>query len=122
MLLKDKVLLVTGASAGIGRAVAIEAARQGADVAINYFDPTDEAAKSAVKEIEALGRRAIAIKGDVAAPDCRARLYRRGGGRAGQGGCVRLQCRHMPVPCLSSTCRAKPSSAPSRSTCTAPIS
>ena len=41
MLLKDKVLLITGASAGIGRAVAIEAARQGADVAINYFDATD---------------------------------------------------------------------------------
>jgi L-rhamnose 1-dehydrogenase len=69
MLLKDKVLLVTGASAGIGRAVAIEAARQGADVAINYFDPTDDAAKSAVAEIEALGRRAIAVKGDVADPD-----------------------------------------------------
>jgi L-rhamnose 1-dehydrogenase len=69
MLLKDKVLLVTGASAGIGRAVAIEAARQGADVAINYFDPTDEAALRAVAEIEALGRRALAVKGDVADPD-----------------------------------------------------
>lgn len=66
MLLKDKVLLITGASAGIGRAVAIEAARQGADVAINYFDATDAAAKDTVAAIEAAGRRGIAVKGDVA--------------------------------------------------------
>lgn len=66
MLLKDKVLLVTGASAGIGRAVAIEAARQGADVAINYFDATDTAADETVAAITATGRRAIAVKGDVA--------------------------------------------------------
>ena len=54
MLLKDKVLLVTGASAGIGRAVAIEAARQGADVAINYFDATDAAANDTVSAIIAM--------------------------------------------------------------------
>jgi L-rhamnose 1-dehydrogenase len=69
MLLKGKVLLVTGASAGIGRAVAIEAARQGADVAINYFDPTDAAATDTLSAIAATGRRAIAIKGDVAASE-----------------------------------------------------
>lgn len=68
-MLKDKVLLVTGASAGIGRAVAIEAARQGADVAINYFDATDAAAHGTVSAITALGRRAIAVKGDVAAAE-----------------------------------------------------
>lgn len=68
-MLKDKVLLVTGASAGIGRAVAIEAARQGADVAINYFDATDTAANDTLSAITALGRRAIAVKGDVAAAD-----------------------------------------------------
>jgi L-rhamnose 1-dehydrogenase len=69
MLLKDKVLLVTGASAGIGRAVAIEAARQGADVAINYFDPTETGAHDTVSAITATGRRAIAVKGDVAQPE-----------------------------------------------------
>ena len=69
MLLKDKVLLVTGASAGIGRAVAIEAARQGADVAINYFDPTDAAATDTLSAIAATGRRGIAVKGDVAAAE-----------------------------------------------------
>lgn len=66
MLLKDKVLLITGASAGIGRAVAIEAARQGADVAINYFDADDMAATETVAAIAATGRRGLAVKGDVA--------------------------------------------------------
>ena len=69
MLLKDKVALVTGASAGIGRAIAIEAARQGARVAINHFDSDDNAASKVVAEIKALGRDAIALRADVALPD-----------------------------------------------------
>lgn len=65
MLLEGKTMFVTGGSAGIGRAVAIGAARHGADVAINYLgDPAG--ATTAVAEIEALGRRAVAIPGDVA--------------------------------------------------------
>jgi L-rhamnose 1-dehydrogenase len=67
-LLEGKTLLVTGGSAGIGRATAIEAARQGANVAINYIGD-DSIAQSCVQQIEALGRQAIAIKGDVAEPD-----------------------------------------------------
>ncbi|KQN90760.1 short-chain dehydrogenase [Sphingomonas sp. Leaf67] len=65
MLLEGKNVLVTGASAGIGRAAAIGAARHGADVAIN-FAGNDAAAQEVIREIEALGRRALAIKGDVA--------------------------------------------------------
>lgn len=68
MLLENKVVLVTGASRGIGRATAIEAARQGADVALNTYRD-DAAATEVVGEIEALGRRAIAIDGDVAQPE-----------------------------------------------------
>lgn len=65
MLLEGKAVLITGASAGIGRAAAIGAARHGADVAINYIgDPAG--ADAALAEIEALGRKAIAIEGDVA--------------------------------------------------------
>lgn len=67
-LLKGKTVLVTGASAGIGRAAAIGAARHGADVAIN-FSRDVVGAQSAVAEIEALGRRGLAIKGDVSDPD-----------------------------------------------------
>src|SRR3546814_11575735 len=66
-LLEKKVVLVTGASAGIGRAVAIGCARHGADVAINFGRDTAGAA-AAVAAIEALGRKAVAIQGDVAEP------------------------------------------------------
>jgi L-rhamnose 1-dehydrogenase len=68
MLLENKVVLITGASRGIGRATAIEAARQGADVALNTFRD-ETAAAEVVAEIEALGRRAIAVNGDVAQPE-----------------------------------------------------
>lgn len=64
-LLENRVVLVTGASTGIGRAAAIGAAQQGADVVLNYAS-SDAKAQSAVAEIEALGCRALAIKGDVA--------------------------------------------------------
>jgi len=66
-LLEGKTVLVTGASAGIGRAAAIGAARHGADVAINYLDD-ESAARSCVSEIEAAGGRGVAIQGDVADP------------------------------------------------------
>ncbi|MCH8686192.1 SDR family NAD(P)-dependent oxidoreductase [Pedomonas mirosovicensis] len=67
-LLEGKTVLITGASGGIGRAAAIGAAQHGADVAINYAG-NDAGAESAVAEIEALGQRAIAVKGDVAEPE-----------------------------------------------------
>jgi len=66
-LLDGKTLLVTGGSAGIGRATAIAAARHGADVAINYVGD-DAPAASCVAAIEAQRRRGLAVKGDVADP------------------------------------------------------
>lgn len=68
MLLENKVVLITGASRGIGRATAIEAARQGADVALNTYKD-DAVAAEVVAEVEALGRRAIVVDADVALPD-----------------------------------------------------
>ena len=67
-LLEGKTVLITGASTGIGRATAIEAARHGADVGINFLGSSAEA-QSCVAEIEALGRRAFQAEGDVADPD-----------------------------------------------------
>jgi NAD(P)-dependent dehydrogenase (short-subunit alcohol dehydrogenase family) len=56
--------LVTGAAKRIGRAIALDLAAAGWDLAVHYHKSADEAA-SAVREIEALGRRAVAIKADL---------------------------------------------------------
>ena len=65
MRLKDKVALVTGASRGIGRAIALALAREGADVALNCSTSVG-AAEEVAQEVKGLGRRAIVIKVDVA--------------------------------------------------------
>src|SRR5574340_232463 len=64
MQFKDKIVLVTGSGRGIGRAIALDFARQGADVAINFFRNRPPAEQT-LKEIEAMGRRALLIKADV---------------------------------------------------------
>jgi glucose 1-dehydrogenase len=63
--LDGKAALVTGASAGIGRAAALALARAGADVAINYLT-YPESAEELAGEIRACGRRALLCPGDVA--------------------------------------------------------
>lgn len=64
MRLKDEVALVTGGSRSIGREIALGFAREGAEVAVNYVQDRD-AAQRTVREIEALGRRALAVKADT---------------------------------------------------------
>ena len=68
MLLKDKVVLITGGSRGIGAAVAVEMAKQGADVAINSHSG-GAAAAEVIAAVEAHGRRCISVEGDVALPE-----------------------------------------------------
>lgn len=63
-MLKDKIAFVTGASRGIGRAIALEMARNGADVAICYSS-NEAAAEAVCAEIRALGRDAQAYRCDV---------------------------------------------------------
>jgi NAD(P)-dependent dehydrogenase (short-subunit alcohol dehydrogenase family) len=65
MRLAGKVALVTGAQQGIGRAIALAMAGEGADVGLNFLDDPG-AAEGAAGEIRALGRRALTVKGDVA--------------------------------------------------------
>jgi len=63
-VLEGRTALVTGASKGIGKGIALELARAGCDVAVNYH--SDHAgAEATVAEIEAMGRRAFAIRADV---------------------------------------------------------
>jgi len=62
--LEGKVALITGGDSGIGRAVAILFAREGADVAIVYLNEHEDAKKT-VQLVEAEGRKAISIAGDV---------------------------------------------------------
>jgi len=62
--LADRVAVVTGSGRGIGRGTALELARRGAKVTINYAKSAS-AAEEVVKEIEAMGSEAIAVQGDV---------------------------------------------------------
>ena len=57
--------LITGGDSGIGRAVAIAYAREGADVAISYLPQEEADAKAFISEIEAAGRKSLAIPGDI---------------------------------------------------------
>ena len=69
--LTDKIAVITGGDSGIGRAVAIAYAREGADVLISYLSE-DSDAKDTAGYVEQAGRRAVLVKGDVADPQhCR---------------------------------------------------
>ena len=64
MKLEGRAAIVTGGNRGIGRAIALELARQGADVAFNYRGD-EESAKATASEIEALGRKTLARQTNV---------------------------------------------------------
>ncbi|WP_298803512.1 SDR family oxidoreductase [uncultured Pseudokineococcus sp.] len=63
--LTDRVAVVTGADSGIGRAAAIAYAREGADVVLSYLPSEEEDAQEVVRLVEAAGRRAVAVPGDL---------------------------------------------------------
>jgi glucose 1-dehydrogenase len=66
--LQDKVALITGSDSGIGQATAIEFAKEGADVVVNYLEDKDGAERTREK-VEAAGRRAIVVGADVSDED-----------------------------------------------------
>lgn len=76
MLLEGKVVVVTGASRGIGGAIAVAAARNGASVvALHHGDAAG--ARTILANIDGIGGKAIAIDGDIAKPETSARLIER---------------------------------------------
>jgi NAD(P)-dependent dehydrogenase (short-subunit alcohol dehydrogenase family) len=74
--LSGKVAVITGGDSGIGRAVAIAYAREGADVLLSYLEEDDDAQETA-RWVEDAGRRAVLVPGDLADPaHCRAVIDR----------------------------------------------
>src|SRR4051812_48411746 len=70
--LADKKAIITGGDSGIGRAVALAYAREGADVLISYYNE-DEDARETQRLIESAGRKAVLMPGDIKDPaHCRA--------------------------------------------------
>jgi len=68
MRLENKVALVTGASKGVGKGIALELAREGCSVAVN-FNSDRTGAEATVAEIVTMGRKAIAVQGDIGYAD-----------------------------------------------------
>ncbi len=62
--LTDATVLITGADSGIGRAVAIACAREGANVAFVYLEEDEDAAET-VEWIEKAGRKSLSVRGDI---------------------------------------------------------
>jgi NAD(P)-dependent dehydrogenase (short-subunit alcohol dehydrogenase family) len=65
--LTGKVAVITGADSGIGKAVAIAFAREGADIVVSYLDEHEDAAETCA-QVEAAGRQVLEIAGDLASP------------------------------------------------------
>ena len=62
--LKERAAVVTGASRGIGKAIALELGKRGADIIVNYLS-SEKNAQEVVEQIKSLGSKAIAVKADV---------------------------------------------------------
>ncbi len=76
MNLQNKVAIVTGSSRGIGRAIALELGRRGADVIINHRrNSTRAQAEAVAQELQNLGRRTLVLKADVADPQDVAQMF-----------------------------------------------
>ena len=74
MGLENKVALITGSDSGMGQAMAVEFARAGAHVVVNYLE--DEAgANETLRQVQAAGRRGLVVQADVSDPEAVARLF-----------------------------------------------
>jgi len=76
MTFEGKYALVTGGTRGLGRAVALELARRGADVAVNYFSNRTKAEETA-RQLRDLGARGLTLRANVGNPEHIARMFER---------------------------------------------
>lgn len=83
MKLQGKRALVTGADSGIGQAIAITFAREGADVVVHYHSD-EQGAHSTAQQIEQHGRRAEIVQADLSDPRAAATLFQQASARLGQ--------------------------------------
>ncbi len=65
MKLKDKVAIITGASKGIGKAIAIAFAREGAHLSLNFLQQPEDEVKKLTDELQSFGSRVITVRGDI---------------------------------------------------------
>ena len=70
----NKIALITGSGRGIGKAIALNFARQGADIVVNFFR-NRATAEATAHEVEALGRRTLLVKADIGDLDDLSRLF-----------------------------------------------
>jgi len=73
--LLGKVALVTGSSEGVGSGVALELAKAGADICVNYVGDDDTGAEDIAKQIRAFGQRALVVKASVADRDAMEKMF-----------------------------------------------
>ena len=95
--ISGRIALVTGASRGIGRAIAVSLAKAGVDVAVN-FQFREKEAQEACAEIKSLGRRSLAVQADVSRAEEVSRLVKTH--REGTGNHIHSckQCRDRQAP------------------------
>jgi len=74
LILKNRISLITGSSRGIGRAIALNFAKEGSDVVVNYV-VNDNAAEEVISKIRSMGRRCFSFKADVSKGDNVKKLF-----------------------------------------------
>ena len=82
--LEGKVAVITGGDSGIGRAVALAYAREGADVLISYLPEEERDAQETIRIIEAAGRRGVGVQGDIGQEETCREIVRRAVEELGQ--------------------------------------
>ena len=102
---KNRVMVVTGASRGLGAAVAMLAGKRGYDVCVNYLSG-EERAQQVVKAIRSVGRRAVAVRADVAREADVEAMFRTVDAELGrltrtsEPTILRLACVAIPIRCF----------------------